>query len=249
MKFSLDNRTALVTGGGSGIGRAISRAFAASGAAVIVLDLDSDAGTSVAQDITGNGGVACAVQADVGQMAQVRAAVELGAKKMNAPDILVNNAGFTRDRSLTKMTDQEWSGVLSVVLDGAFNCTKAVLPAMRSKGWGRLINISSRAYLGNPGQANYSAAKAGLIGLTRSNALEFGKFGITANCIAPGLIDTPLVRKMENFDQMAERFAANTPIRRIGQPADIAAAAIFLASEHAGYITGDTLHVTGGRYG
>ena len=154
MKFSLDNRTALVTGGGSGIGRAISRAFAASGAAVIVLDLDSDAGTSVAQDITGNGGVACAVQADVGQMAQVRAAVELGAKKMNAPDILVNNAGFTRDRSLTKMTDQEWSGVLSVVLDGAFNCTKAVLPAMRSKGWGRLINISSRAYLGKIGRAH-----------------------------------------------------------------------------------------------
>ena len=249
MKISLESHTALVTGAGSGIGRAIATAFARSGASVIVLDLNSDAATAVADDLKTQGYAAYAIRADVGLADEVNDAIALATKEFRAPDILVNNAGFTRDRSLTKMTHEDWSAVRQVILDGAFNCTKAVVPNMRELGWGRLINISSRAYLGNPGQANYSAAKAGLIGLTRSNALEFGKFGITANCIAPGLIDTPLVRGMPNFDDMAARFAANTPIRRIGVPEDVAAAAVFLASDRAGYITGDTLHVTGGRYG
>ena len=249
MNFSLKSHTALVTGAGSGIGRAIAHAFAESGASVIVLDLNIEAANSAAEEIMAQDLAAFAIEADVGQVDQVTAALAKAERDFGSPDILVNNAGFTRDRSLTKMTEEEWSAVLSVILNGAFNCTKAVVPRMREKGWGRLINISSRAYLGNPGQANYSAAKAGLIGMTKANALEFGRFGITANCIAPGLIDTPLVRQMPKFEDMAERFAANTPIRRIGLPEDVAAAAVFLASEQAGYITGDTLHVTGGRYG
>lgn len=245
MHLSFEGRHVAITGAGSGIGAAMARGFASAGAKVEILDLNEDAASHVASHIKSGGGTAEVHICDVTDREAVSATFE----RIGPVDTLINNAGFARDKSLTRMTEADWSSVLSVILDGAFNCTQAVVPAMRSAGFGRLINISSRAHLGNPGQANYSAAKAGIIGLTRSNALEFGKFGITANAIAPGLIDTPLVRAMEGFDAMAERFAANTPIRRIGQPEDVANAALFLASDQASYITGDVIHVTGGRYG
>jgi 3-oxoacyl-[acyl-carrier protein] reductase len=163
-------------------------------------------------------------------------------------DILVNNAGFTRDKYLLKMPESDWDAVLDVVLKGAYLCTKAVLPSMMEQRWGRVINISSRAHLGNPGQTNYSAAKAGLIGFTRALSLEQGKFNITANAIAPGFIETELVRALPTYAALRNAAIERNPVRRVGTPDDIAAAVLYLASERAGYISGETLHVSGGRF-
>ena len=149
---------------------------------------------------------------------------------------------------LTKMTEEDWNLVVDVILKGAFLASKAVIPHMIAQRWGRVINISSRAYLGNPGQANYSAAKAGILGLTRSLSLEEGRYNITVNAIAPGFMETEMVQALPNFPQIKERAIKSTPIQRVGQPSDIADAVAFLASERASYITGETLHVTGGRY-
>ncbi|MXO60661.1 SDR family oxidoreductase [Altererythrobacter salegens] len=164
-------------------------------------------------------------------------------------DILVNNAGLTRDSHIGKMDEDDWDAVVDVVLKGAFLCTKAVLPFMIERQWGRIINIASRAYLGNPGQANYSSAKAGLLGLTRSMALENGRHNITVNAVAPGIVDTPAVRGLRHFEKIKANAEASLPLPRLGRVEDVAAAITFLASEAAGYITGDVLHVTGGRYG
>jgi 3-oxoacyl-[acyl-carrier protein] reductase len=162
--------------------------------------------------------------------------------------ILVNNAGFPRDGFLTKMTEEDWDLVVDVILKGAFLASKAVMPHMIAQRWGRVINISSRAYLGNPGQANYSAAKAGMLGLTRALSLEEGRYNITINAIAPGFMETEMVRALPNYPQIKERAIKNTPIQRVGRPSDVADAVAFLASERASFITGETLHVTGGRY-
>src|SRR5690606_16568208 len=163
-------------------------------------------------------------------------------------DVLVNNAGFARDRYLTKMSEDDWHAVLDVTLQGAFHCTRAVLPMMMENRYGRVINIASRAHLGNPGQTNYSAAKAGLIGFTRSLAYEQGKFNITANAIAPGFVETDLIRALSTYETLRANALARQPVQRLGAVEDIADAVAFLASERAGFITGETLHVTGGRY-
>ena len=163
-------------------------------------------------------------------------------------DILVNNAGFTRDKYLLKMPEADWDAVVDTILKGAYHCTRAALPSMMERKWGRVINIASRAHWGNPGQTNYSAAKAGLIGFTRALALEQGKFNITANAIAPGLIETPLVRGLSTYDMLRANALARQPVQRLGAVEDIADAVAFLASERASFITGELLHVTGGRY-
>jgi 3-oxoacyl-[acyl-carrier protein] reductase len=146
------------------------------------------------------------------------------------------------------MTESDWDAVVDVVLKGAFLCSKAVLPGMLGNKWGRIINISSRAHLGNPGQANYSAAKAGLLGFTRALALENGKYGVTVNAVAPGIVDTPAIRGLSHFEKVRENAERTTPIPRLGTVEDIADSVAFLASDRASYISGEVLHVTGGRY-
>ena len=177
---------------------------------------------------------------------QVFAAAALDA--FGSVHVLVNNAGFARDARITKLSEADWDAVVDTVLKGAFLCTKAVAPVMAAQHWGRVVNISSRAHLGNPGQANYSAAKAGILGFSAALALELGRDGITVNTIAPGFIETDGVRKLPHYQKIKDNAIARTPIGRLGVPRDIASAVTFLASEAAGYVTGATLHVTGGRY-
>jgi 3-oxoacyl-[acyl-carrier protein] reductase len=169
--------------------------------------------------------------------------------ELGSIDILVNNAGITRDKLLKDLTLADWDAVLNLNLRATFLCAKFATPHMVAKKWGRVINMSSRAHLGNKGQTNYSASKAGVIGFSRSLALELGKFGITVNCIAPGVIATPGVTSLPHYQTLVERVAPTLPIPRLGRPEDVAGVAAFLASDDAEYITGEVIHVSGGRYG
>src|SRR5262249_34235869 len=164
-------------------------------------------------------------------------------------DVLVNNAGLVRDRSLLKMPEADWDLVVGVTLKGPFHCCRAVLPHMIERQWGRIVNITSRALFGNPGQTNYSSAKAGLVGFTRALSLEQARKGVTVNAVAPGFIETDAIKTLPNYATVREGALAKSPVPFVGQPSDIAGAVAFLVSEHARYITGTTLFVTGGRYG
>jgi 3-oxoacyl-[acyl-carrier protein] reductase len=247
MDLGLKDKVALVTGGGNGIGAAICEALAAEGARVAVVDIDGDAAERVARQLRERDAQAVAIRTDITDEAQV-AAMATSAASLGPVGILVNNAGFTRDTRVTKMTVDEWDSVVDVILKGAFLCTRALLLAMIDAGWGRVINISSRAHLGNRGQANYSAAKAGLIGFTRAMSLENARHGVTVNAVAPGLIDTEMVRKLPHYESVRSSVEKSTPIPRMGRPDDVADLVTFLASERASYITGDLMHVSGGRY-
>jgi 3-oxoacyl-[acyl-carrier protein] reductase len=248
MDLGLGKRTAIVTGSGNGIGAAITNRLSAEGANVIVADINGDHAEAQAEAVRASGGSALAVKADVVNEDEVNAMVEKAVATFGTVDILVNNAGLTRDKRITKMTEADWDIVIDVILKGSFNCTRAVLPHMNERKWGRIINISSRAHLGNPGQANYSAAKAGIIGFTRAMSLEAGRNYITVNSVAPGMINTEMVRALPHWDKIRENAEKTTPIPRVGEVEDIADAVAFLASERASYISGDVLHVTGGRY-
>lgn len=248
MDLGLSGKTAIVTGAASGIGAGIATRLAGEGANVVVADINLEAAEAHVDTIKAAGGSALAVKANVADGAEVTAMVEQTVAAFGTVHILVNNAGLARDGRVTKMSEADWDIVLDVILKGAFQCTKAVLPHMTEQKWGRIINISSRAHLGNPGQANYSAAKAGIIGFTKAMALENGRSFITANAVAPGLIDTPFVRAHPKWDMIRDNAEKTTPVPRIGAAEDVADAVAFLASERAGYITGDVLHVTGGRY-
>ena len=245
MNLGLEGKIVLVTGGARGIGKATATAFIAEGARVAILDRDPAAVKAACAEL---GAETIGVTADVVDLEQVMSAVAQVSNRWRSPDILVNNAGFPKDGFLTKITPEDWSNVVDVILVGAFNCSRATKPAMHAARWGRVINISSRAHLGNPGQTNYSAAKAGLIGFTRALALESGAFGVTVNAVAPGFIETEGMLALENYNVLRERSMAKSPLQRVGQPSEIADAVVFLASERAGYITGDVIHVTGGRY-
>lgn len=248
MDLGLAGKTALVTGAGSGIGAAIAVRLGEEGANVVVADIDPDAAETVANAIRDTGGAALALTANVMDAGDVTAMVEQAASRFGTIHILVNNAGLARDGRITKMSEADWDLVVDVGLKGAFLCTRAVLPYMTEQKWGRIISMSSRAHNGNPGQANYSAVKAGLIGFTKAMALENGRNFITANAVAPGMIDTPFVRNHPQFEKIRDNAIKTTPIPRIGEATDVADAVAFLASERASYITGDVLHVTGGRY-
>lgn len=248
MDLGLTGKSAIVTGGGGGLGESISRLLAGEGVHVLVADRDATAAEKVASAIRSVGGRADAFGCDVTDEASVAAMADEILAKAGGVDILINNAGFTRDMRIGKMSESDWDAVVDVVLKGAFLCTRAVVESMIARGGGRVINISSRAHLGNPGQANYSAAKAGLIGFTRAMSLELGRHLITVNAIAPGIIDTAAVRALPHFEKIRENAVRTVAIPRIGDPDDIASAVAFLASSRAGYISGEVLHVTGGRY-
>ena len=245
----LTGRTAVVTGAGRGLGEAIALRFAAEGAAVMINDMDPQTAQATVDRIQGEGGRAALLVGSVTDDALVRELMERTIAAFGSLDILVNNAGITRDKLLRDMAIEDWDAVLNLNLRATFLCSKFATPAMVSKGWGRVINMSSRAHLGNKGQVNYSASKAGVIGFTRSLSMELGKFGVTANCIAPGIIATPGVTSLPHYDRLVERVAPTLPIPRLGKPDDVAGVAAFLASDDAEYITGEVIHVSGGRYG
>lgn len=243
-------RVAIVTGGARGIGAGIATRLAADGMAVAVLDLDEDACRAVAERISVDGGEALGVGADVTDPAQVDAAVERVAEELGAPTVLVNNAGIIRDNLLFKMDVSEWDAVMNVHLRGAFLMTKACQAYMTREKFGRIVNLSSTSAQGNRGQVNYSAAKAGMQGFTKTLAIELGKFGVTANAIAPGFIETEMTAETAarigvEFEQLKKAAAAKAAVARTGKPEDIAHTASFLASEGAGFVTGQVIYVAG----
>ncbi len=251
---SPDQRVAIVTGGARGIGAAVCRRLAADGFAVAVLDLDEAACAETVDAVTADGGRALAVAVDVADAASVDRAVARVADELGQPVVLVNNAGITRDNLLFKMPVDDWDAVLQVHLRGAFLMSKAAQAYMTKAGWGRIVNLSSTSALGNRGQANYAAAKAGMQGFTKTLAIELGKFGITANAIAPGFIVTEMTkitaeRLGVSFEDFQAARAAETPVPRVGQPADIAHAVSFFVSEGASFVTGQVLYVAGGPRG
>jgi 3-oxoacyl-[acyl-carrier protein] reductase len=244
-------RVAVVTGGARGIGAGVARRLAADGLAVAVLDLkEGDCGATV-DAITAAGGRALAVGADVSDADQVKAAVDAVARGLGPPAVLVNNAGVLRDNLLFKMSENDWDTVMDVHLRGAFLMSRAAQKHMVDQRFGRIINLSSSSALGNRGQANYSAAKAGLQGFTKTLAIELGQFGITANAIAPGFIVTDMTaataaRVGMDFADFQNAAASQIPVRRVGQPDDVAHVASFLASEGAGFVSGQVIYVAGG---
>jgi 3-oxoacyl-[acyl-carrier protein] reductase len=244
-------RVAIVTGAARGIGAAIAHRLAADGLAVAVLDLDQDACKTVVGEIETAGGRALAVAVDVSDEDAVTAAVDAVAEGLGAPTVLVNNAGILRDNLLFKMTVNDWDAVMNVHLRGSFLMTRAAQRHMIEQKWGRIVSLSSTSALGNRGQANYSAAKAGLQGFTKTLAFELGKFGVTANAIAPGFIQTEMTKATAarlgvSFEEFTDALIAQTPVGRAGLPEDIAHTASFLVSEGAGFVSGQVIYVAGG---
>jgi 3-oxoacyl-[acyl-carrier protein] reductase len=247
----VSQKIAIVTGAARGIGAGAAIRLAADGMAVAVLDLSEAECAATVKEIENAGGRALAVGCDVSKTDQVTAAVERIAAELGEPTVLVNNAGITRDALLFKMTDQDWDTVMDVNLRGPFLMTRAVQKYMTGQQWGRIVNISSSSGLGNRGQANYSATKAGIEGFTKTLAKELGKFGITANAVAPHFIATDMTAAMAgklkiSFEDLVETYKKQIPVGRVGQPADVAHAISFLVSDGAGFTSGQVLYVAGG---
>jgi len=242
----IKNRVAIVTGGGQGIGASITKRLAKGGAFVAIVDVNEDNARAIAEQIQSDGGQAAAYKADATNKEQVDATVASVLSDRGHIDILVNNVGIIRDNFLVKMPEEDWDLVLDINLKSHFLFSQAVVrDAMIPANYGRIINISSRAWQGNVGQANYSAAKGGVVSLTRTMARELGRYSITSNCIAPGVINTPMYQGLR--EDVQESLRKTQPIRDIGSPEDVAYATQFFASDDAWYITGQVLYVCGGK--
>jgi 3-oxoacyl-[acyl-carrier protein] reductase len=240
----LEGKGALVTGAAGGIGGAVARRFAEEGAAVALGDISGADAEALAGEITSAGGRAIGLTLDVTDAASVRRAVARAKEELGGLHILINNAGILRDAMAGKMTDEEWSQVLRVHLDGTFLCSREVIEGFRDQGYGRIVNTSSTSSLGNIGQANYAAAKAGIIGLTRTLALELARHSITVNAVAPGPTQTPMLDSVP--EKPRQWLLSRVPLGRFGTPEEIAALHLFLASEEAGFITGQVIFCDGG---
>ena len=248
------SRTAIVTGAARGIGAAIATRLAQDGYAVGVIDLNESDTARTVEAITAAGGRAVGVGADVSDSSAVSSAVATVAEALGAPTVLVNNAGILRDNLLFKMTDDDWDAVMRVHLRGAFLMSREVQKHQVEANWGRIVNLSSTSALGNRGQANYAAAKAGLQGFTKTLAIELGRYGVTANAIAPGFIATDMLRATAermgvSFEDFLEGATREIAVGRVGSPDDVAAAASFFCSEGAGFVSGQVLYVAGGPKG
>jgi 3-oxoacyl-[acyl-carrier protein] reductase len=247
----LEGRVALVTGAGRGIGRATAMRFAREGARVCLADIEPNGAAEAAGSLVDSGMDAFATRMDVTSRTEVENAVERTVGRYGRLDILVNNAGVTRDNLFHKMADEEWRAVLNVHLTGAFLCSQAAQRHMVEQGYGRIVNVSSTSALGNRGQANYSAAKSGLLGFTKTLAIELGRYGVTVNAVAPGFIETEMTRETASrlgldFEEFVEGMIKDIPVGRGGWPEDVAAAILYLASEEASFVSGQVLYVAGG---
>jgi 3-oxoacyl-[acyl-carrier protein] reductase len=248
---NLTDRVAIVTGAAQGIGAATASRLARAGASVALVDKNVEGARTTAASIREGGARAIAIECDVSQADQVAAAVDTTASELGPIGILVNNAGLLRDNLLFKMSEDDWDIVLGTHLKGTFLFTRAVQRYMVDQRWGKIVNVSSVAALGNRGQSNYSAAKAGIQGLTKTHALELGQFNITVNSVAPGFVETDMIRETAarqgiDFEAYREAAAKRNPMRRVAQPADIANAVALLCSEDASFINGQVIYVAGG---
>ena len=244
-------RTAIITGGGRGIGAEVARKLAEDGMNIAIFDLDQAGLDSIGAELKAAGHNVLTISADVSNEESVAAAVQRVADELGAPTVVVNNAGIIRDNLLFKMSVSDWDLVMGVHLRGAFLVSREAQKHMVEAKWGRIINLSSTSALGNRGQANYSAAKAGMQGFTKTLALELGRYGVTANAIAPGFIETEMTASTAerlglSFDDFVAASAAKIPVQRTGKPADIANAVSFFASENSGFVSGQVLYVAGG---
>lgn len=245
--MSIEGKVALVTGATRGIGKAIALELASQGAIVIGTATSESGAEQIKNTLAEAGNAGTGIVLDVSSPESIEAAIAQINEQFGAPTILVNNAGITRDNIMLRMKDEEWDAVINTNLSSIYRVTKALLRGMTKARWGRIINISSVVgSMGNAGQCNYSAAKAGVEGFTRSLAREVGSRGITVNSVAPGFIDTDMTKELSD-DHKAAMLSA-VPVQRLGQPEEISAAVGYLASEAAGYVTGETLHVNGGMY-
>jgi NAD(P)-dependent dehydrogenase (short-subunit alcohol dehydrogenase family) len=240
----LRDKIALVTGAAGGIGAATARRFAREGAAVAINDAKPEGLEAVAGEIRAAGAKALVLPGDVTKKADCERIVQEVSRTFGRLDILINNAGINRDAMAAKMTEEQWDAVLSVNLKGTFLCAQAALPGMRERAWGRVVNTSSIGSLGNIGQANYAASKAGVIGLTKTLALEYAKYGVTVNAVAPGPVMTAMLAGVP--DAIRERIVAQVPVGRIASPDEIAGVHVFLASDDAAFITGQVIFADGG---
>jgi 3-oxoacyl-[acyl-carrier protein] reductase len=243
--MNLEGRVAIVTGAGRGIGRGIAETLAARGAAIAIVDIDGESAMATAKELEGSGAAARAYELDITDADAVATTFKTIAEEMGSIDVLVNNAGLTRDNLLIRMSPDDWDLVMRVNLKGAYNCIRAAVRPMMSQRRGRIISIASVVgILGNAGQANYAASKAGLIALTKSVAKEFASRNITANAVAPGFIETPMTESLS--EKVREDFMSMVLLKRFGTVADVANVVAFLASDEAEYITGQTISVDGG---
>ena len=245
--MELAGRVALVTGAAQGIGKAISLLLAKQGADIVVSDVNLEKATETAKEIETMGRKAMAVRVDVSKLEDVDQMVDAILKQLGKIDILVNNAGITRDKLILRMSEEDWDAVLNVNLKGTFNCTRAVVRHMAKQRYGKIVSIASvTGEMGNAGQVNYAASKAGVIGLTKTIAREFAQRGINVNAVAPGYIQTPMTDVLP--EKVKEELKRLIPMDRLGQPGDVAEAVLFLVSERSSYITGQVLNVNGGIY-
>jgi 3-oxoacyl-[acyl-carrier protein] reductase len=242
----LNDVSVVVTGSGRGIGRSIALRCADEGAHLVLNDINGEDLDQVKQTLESRGTKVIALKGDVSVRSDAERLIDSAVERFGRVDVLVNNAGITRNAPFLYLTEEDWDVVMNVNLKGVFNCAQVAARCMAAQKSGRIINISSRSYLGARHMANYAASKAGILGLTRCMAIELGPYGITVNAIAPGLIDTEPVKGM--YEGFVEERIKRTPVGRIGVPEDIAAAVVFLASSEASYVTGETMHVTGGVY-